>query len=281
MRSKFSPRPGIFLHAFTLIELLVVIAIIAILASLLLPVLAQAKVRAQGAACVSNFKQVQLGWQMYGSDFTDILLPNAPNGIQFNKGSSSNYAWCDTVMEGWGVQDANINPIYLMDSFFSPYVGHQIRVFKCPADSITSSNGARLRSCSMNSQVGQYLLTKLGPGYGSNPSPGYKIYNMMNDFTCPAPASGWIFCDEHPGSIDDGFLKISMNTGVWTDVPGSFHGGSCTFGFADGHVELHKWTDSQSKVSVNRGVTVKNLRLGQTNADYQWFVQRSSCLESF
>lgn len=58
---------------FTLIELLVVIAIIAILAAILFPVFAQAKVAAKKAADISNLKQNMLATLMYSSDYDDIL----------------------------------------------------------------------------------------------------------------------------------------------------------------------------------------------------------------
>src|SRR5688572_10913314 len=71
------------LSGFTLVELLVVIAIIAVLASLLLPTLAQAKESGRMAVCVSNLRQVSLATRMYVGDnakypFASALVANKP-----------------------------------------------------------------------------------------------------------------------------------------------------------------------------------------------------------
>lgn len=67
-------------RAFTLIELLVVIAIIAVLAAILFPVFAQAKVRANATATLSNFKQSATGVLMYMNDNDDCF----PQAFSFN-----------------------------------------------------------------------------------------------------------------------------------------------------------------------------------------------------
>src|SRR5579872_7417575 len=68
--SEKSPR----CHGFTLIELLVVIAIIAILASLLLPVLARAKAKGQAAKCISNLRQWSMFVAMYTGDNHETFM---------------------------------------------------------------------------------------------------------------------------------------------------------------------------------------------------------------
>src|ERR1041384_1102659 len=73
------PRAG-----FTLIELLVVIAIIALLISILLPALGQARKAARLAICHSNFKQMGVATQSYAADFQDRIFAFTWKGMSTN-----------------------------------------------------------------------------------------------------------------------------------------------------------------------------------------------------
>src|SRR5690606_31701305 len=68
------------LSGFTLIELLVVIAIIALLAAILFPVFARSRENARRASCMSNLKQISLGFLMYAEDYDGTLPPTPPGG---------------------------------------------------------------------------------------------------------------------------------------------------------------------------------------------------------
>jgi len=80
-------------RGFTLIELLVVIAIIALLASLLLPALGRAKMKAQRISCVNNLKQISLSMRLWGENYDGKFPWKVPKseGGGMPDGSGTNY----------------------------------------------------------------------------------------------------------------------------------------------------------------------------------------------
>src|ERR1700677_3530809 len=106
-------------QGFTLIELLVVIAIIAILAAILLPVLTQSKIRAQGISCLSNMRQLQIGSTLYGSDNNDFMPGNTPSGgIAPNAPNWVAGAFASLYEDGTSVPPASDSPAGVSTNVF-------------------------------------------------------------------------------------------------------------------------------------------------------------------
>ena len=116
------------------------------------------------------------------------------------------------------------------------------------------------------------------PSGGSAWFPTYRRYDKQSDIIRPAPGDLWVFDDEHPDSINDGWeITAVTSTATWVDKPANYHGGSAGFAFADGHAEVHKWKEPSSLVPVKFQPINDFPTKGQIR-DVTWVIEHSTAL---
>jgi len=256
---------------FTLIELLVVIAIIAILAGMLLPALAKSKSKGQGIMCMNNTKQLMLAWKLYVDDQAGKIPPAYSDNPAQNSWASGILDWNGANRDNWDVTNT------LAKGSIWKYAGQTQKIYKCPADNfrtVGANPRERLRSNSINAWVGMHDGR---PTWFGN-SPPWRMFLKDTDFVNPSDT--WVFVDEHPDSINDGFFCTDMKPApnlaqaVLPDCPASYHNGACGFAFADGHSEIKRWTDKRTMVPVKRtGFTPGNQA---NNRDVEWLWSKTT-----
>ena len=210
---------------FTLIELLVVIAIIAILASMLLPALNQAREKARGIKCSGNLKTLGQFTSFYSNDYKDYI-PAVGSNID-SKGNGVHFAPFLHELYALG---GNPDAMYVDSLNDKPSL-----TFRCPSRSMTSEE-YRAKATGDNRTTwmmyGANYLTLGFYGCGNSATqtiqPKIKGYLLKNATKVVTLADST--CDKKNAHI--------INVGAWADgQPDGRHSKGANCLFIDGHVD--------------------------------------------
>jgi len=261
-------------NAFTLIELLVVIAIIAILAAMLLPAVAKAKMHGKRVICISNQKQLAVTWMLYVADNNDWVPSNG-------------HSMRPTISPKYWVQGAFFDPSqnsdqFMLDPAYAQFANYlrTTKVYICPTDvQTTKVNGAdvpKLRSYALNAYVGW-----VGPWdermkpLDSRSLSVYRVFRKQSDMVAQMPKGTFLFLDVHPKSICWPYFGMHMETDSFFNFPGSSHGRSGIVSFSDGHIETRKWRDKRTVAAESRDHHNHNDDSAR-NEDLAWLRERTT-----
>lgn len=218
---------------FTLIELLVVIAIIAVLMAILMPSLRAARDQARRIHCVSNVKTLTLAWSMYKDSNDDRLVGAMIEDMPDNPDDP--YPWVLVPPdEGSSTLEEKLDTIRYGALF--PYTGRDIDVYRCPADQ-------RLK----DPQQGAFRSFSIANGANGDTSwpPAPRDHETAKIFSDIRNASmKYIFLEDiDPRGFNAGSWQMYFNPPGFIDPLAMWHNRRGTMGYADGHAEMHGWSD--------------------------------------
>ncbi len=193
--------------------------------------------------------------------------------------------WVNNVMSwgaGSGTPEKSItNNAWVLNGVLGKYTGGAIGVYKCPADIYLSPAQKKLgwtrrnRSLAMNSFFGRFSIGNDPTAQGKNWGFSDRI-QFLKQSSVPAPGKTWLFLDEHPDSINDGYFINNPDAGAWQDIPAAYHNGACGFSFADGHSEIRKWLSRASKYTQVKYAYPATVNFDANGrADFNWYKERT------